>query len=456
MAQCQTGLEIQTVIFDKASWDADRARKWLKDHNLRADKVDETEDSLRFRQQDPGRYVDGSFRTQDVEGTTGIKYVFGCPRAKVAAKIDLDAEIAFWQKWLRLRDWQITGIWKEGLTDPNTGAAAEGLCKTDTMRREALIMIDPNGPELIPTIAHEVVHVKLPEEDSESTVEDLAQALAGLRVSDPIHFAALAKSAARQSKKVFARVRACIGGMMYDPKQLEAAIAALETKDGDKALEILKAMLLAAATGGAASGEPGMGEPPTPAKDAAAPGEPAKPPADPMPPEKKDEPKMGMEDQRYKALAKAQADDRAAAVDGLLDTRPDLSTKQRARLRELGVAGGVQRLREDLADLAPAPKQQAANDTRPRMGVDKPPTGGKGKAFRPSGNESSMIRLRLSAEENAELTAPGAVLHDAKELEDTGRLFEISIWRGLPAIRKAVAASTHERAKRLHLAGGDS
>lgn len=54
---------VQTVVFDKESWTRASASDWLKEHELRSDKVDETESSLRYRQRDPGDFTPGSFRT---------------------------------------------------------------------------------------------------------------------------------------------------------------------------------------------------------------------------------------------------------------------------------------------------------------------------------------------------------------------------------------------------------
>ena len=53
--------KVQSVIFDKSDWDAERARKWLTDNDFKSGKIDETEDSLRFRQEDPEGYE--RFRT---------------------------------------------------------------------------------------------------------------------------------------------------------------------------------------------------------------------------------------------------------------------------------------------------------------------------------------------------------------------------------------------------------
>jgi hypothetical protein len=51
------GSEVQSVVFDSEKWTADKARAWLKEHNLSSGKLDETENTLRFRQKEPDGFV---------------------------------------------------------------------------------------------------------------------------------------------------------------------------------------------------------------------------------------------------------------------------------------------------------------------------------------------------------------------------------------------------------------
>ena len=51
------GSEVQSVIFDSKLWTETDAKQWLKDNDFTGLEVDETENSLRFRQKDPGQYV---------------------------------------------------------------------------------------------------------------------------------------------------------------------------------------------------------------------------------------------------------------------------------------------------------------------------------------------------------------------------------------------------------------
>ena len=54
---------VQTLICPKSSFTREEAVAWAKEHDFKADKVDETEDSYRLRQRDPGDFQEGSFRT---------------------------------------------------------------------------------------------------------------------------------------------------------------------------------------------------------------------------------------------------------------------------------------------------------------------------------------------------------------------------------------------------------
>lgn len=66
---------VQTLIFDKKKFDAAAAKKWAREHDFKGGAVDETEDSIRIRQKDPGDFKEGSFRT--IELKDGVKAVVG-------------------------------------------------------------------------------------------------------------------------------------------------------------------------------------------------------------------------------------------------------------------------------------------------------------------------------------------------------------------------------------------
>jgi uracil-DNA glycosylase len=73
--------QIQTLIFDKEFFGtADEAKRWARDHDFKAPKVDETGDSYRLRQKEPGRFREGTFRT--ITLTEGVKAVIARPKDK--------------------------------------------------------------------------------------------------------------------------------------------------------------------------------------------------------------------------------------------------------------------------------------------------------------------------------------------------------------------------------------
>lgn len=65
----------QTIIFNKEQWSPEKARSWLNDHDFRSDKMDETEQSYRFRQFDPSECQEGSFQTLTENFPEGISAV---------------------------------------------------------------------------------------------------------------------------------------------------------------------------------------------------------------------------------------------------------------------------------------------------------------------------------------------------------------------------------------------
>ena len=66
--------EIQSIICSKSKFKTVvAARKWVKTHNFKSSKVDETEESFRFRQHDPSKY--SRFRTKSL--SDGVKAIIG-------------------------------------------------------------------------------------------------------------------------------------------------------------------------------------------------------------------------------------------------------------------------------------------------------------------------------------------------------------------------------------------
>lgn len=66
--------DIQTLILSKERFETlEEAKTWIKDNDFRSDKVDETDNSFRFRQLDPATCKEDSFRT--IEITDGVSAV---------------------------------------------------------------------------------------------------------------------------------------------------------------------------------------------------------------------------------------------------------------------------------------------------------------------------------------------------------------------------------------------
>jgi hypothetical protein len=69
--------KVQSVIFDKTKYTLKEAKKWLKENNYKMPKVDEKENTLRFRQEDPDEVEKMGFteyRTKDL-GNGDIKLI---------------------------------------------------------------------------------------------------------------------------------------------------------------------------------------------------------------------------------------------------------------------------------------------------------------------------------------------------------------------------------------------
>ena len=78
-----TKTEVQTVIVSKKTFKTlEAAKKWITDHDFNAGKVDDTEESWRFRQFSPGKCQENSFRTITLRA--GVKAVICRPKKDVS------------------------------------------------------------------------------------------------------------------------------------------------------------------------------------------------------------------------------------------------------------------------------------------------------------------------------------------------------------------------------------
>ncbi|MBI4369619.1 MAG: DNA adenine methylase, partial [Elusimicrobia bacterium] len=85
----RAGTIVQTIILDKKVFASeDVARSWAKDHGFRTDKIDETENSFRFRQSDPDDFDPDGFgqgeRFRTIHLTEGVQAVIGFLKKKSA------------------------------------------------------------------------------------------------------------------------------------------------------------------------------------------------------------------------------------------------------------------------------------------------------------------------------------------------------------------------------------
>lgn len=88
------GSDVQSIIFDSDKWDQEKAKAWLKDHNFTSAKVDETPNTLRYRQHDPGGYIrfrviaPGAQASKALQGKIDLQKLHDAIAAAVRAKFD--------------------------------------------------------------------------------------------------------------------------------------------------------------------------------------------------------------------------------------------------------------------------------------------------------------------------------------------------------------------------------
>lgn len=77
---------VQTLVLSKDTFDTQReATKWAQEHDFKADKVDETDDSFRLRQRPPGNFTEGGLRT--IELDAGVQAVGGRLQRQAASLV---------------------------------------------------------------------------------------------------------------------------------------------------------------------------------------------------------------------------------------------------------------------------------------------------------------------------------------------------------------------------------
>ena len=78
------GTRIQSLVFDRSQFTRSSARSWAVSHGFKAPKTDEKQKTIRIRQEPPGRFAKGSYRTISLDA--GVQGVIASPKSSVAPK----------------------------------------------------------------------------------------------------------------------------------------------------------------------------------------------------------------------------------------------------------------------------------------------------------------------------------------------------------------------------------
>jgi hypothetical protein len=80
---------VQSIVFSKDKWTTPKAKKWLKENQYKAPKVDKTDSQLRFRQIEPDKVeADGftEYRTKELGTDSGISLILVYKKNKISRK----------------------------------------------------------------------------------------------------------------------------------------------------------------------------------------------------------------------------------------------------------------------------------------------------------------------------------------------------------------------------------
>ncbi len=145
-------------------------------------------------------------------------------------------------------------------------------------------------------------------------------------------------------------------------------------------------------------------------------------------------PPMGMKPED--AYAREMATERKAMLEGLVKAYVITDDKQKTAILNCGTVARAQEI------LSAFPR----SITAPTMGLpghpSTPAAGGavtKKNVFKPSGNEASMARARIMVDTDEalpEISAPGCTKFTAAEIQDHGKLMEMSVFKGWAFARK--------------------
>ena len=74
---CPVGTQTQSLVLSKQFFTLKQAENWIQRHGFTLRKIEESRNNWRFRQHDPKRFEDESFRT--IRLRPGVEAVIGCP-----------------------------------------------------------------------------------------------------------------------------------------------------------------------------------------------------------------------------------------------------------------------------------------------------------------------------------------------------------------------------------------
>lgn len=80
--KCPRGMKVQSLLFAKEGFTKAQAKRWVKEHGYTQTYIDEKENTLRVRQEEPSSFLKTSFRV--ISFRPGVKAVIACPRKSVA------------------------------------------------------------------------------------------------------------------------------------------------------------------------------------------------------------------------------------------------------------------------------------------------------------------------------------------------------------------------------------
>jgi hypothetical protein len=87
MAKRRIPMRLRTRSEQRAAFRKLKAVRMVKEAGFKATKIDETRNTYRFRQEDPGRLKKGTFRIKDIGRKGFIKIVVAKPKGRNKTKV---------------------------------------------------------------------------------------------------------------------------------------------------------------------------------------------------------------------------------------------------------------------------------------------------------------------------------------------------------------------------------